>query len=101
MSNTTTINSAYPLSALLIHASKQEVTKEKIQAVFNTLGLEFSPKTASFFELSSDKYVSMISNLGSSSSAPVASAATTSKKEEAVPEAKEEESADEPLDFGF
>lgn len=102
MSTTTTINSAYPLSALLIHSSKQEVTKDKIQAIFKTLGLEFSPKIASFFELTSDKYVSMISNLGSSS-APVAGTATSSsKKEEEAPAAAEkEESSDANLDFDF
>lgn len=98
MSNTT-IKSAYPLSALLIHASKQEVTKEKMQAVFKSLGLEFSPKIASFFVLTADKYASMISNIGSSS-APVA-ASTSVKKEEVAAVEEKESSSDAQLDLDF
>lgn len=100
MSNT--INSLYPLSALLIHATQQEVTKEKMQAIFKTLGLEFSPKIASFFTLSADKLSSIISNVGGSASAPAATTATgatSAKAEEAAPAKEESSSDDAAFDF--
>jgi ribosomal protein L12E/L44/L45/RPP1/RPP2 len=99
MSKTTTINSAYSLSALLIHSTKQEVTKEKMQAIFSKLGLEFSPKLASLFTLTADKYSAMISNLGSSSAPVAVSAAATTKKVEEV--AEKEQSSDADLDMDF
>ena len=100
MSNT--ITSLYPLSALLIHATKQEVTKEKIQAIFKTLNMEFSPKIASFFALSADKYSSIISNIGGSSSAPVATttSAASAKPVEVAP-VEEESSSDDVAAFDF
>lgn len=98
MSNT--INQTYSLAALLIHATKQEVTKDKIQSIFKTLGVEFSPKIASFFELSADKFSSIITNIGSSSAAPSASAScTAAAKEEEAPKEEESSSQDLGLDF--
>lgn len=94
------INSTYPLSALLIHATKQEVTKEKMQAVFDVLGVEFSSKLASYFTLSAEKYATMISNIGSSS-APAAAAATSEKKEEAAAPEEKSESSDADLGLDF
>jgi large subunit ribosomal protein LP1 len=88
------INSSYPLVALLIHATKQEVTKEKMQAVFKTLGLDFSAKIASYFALPADKFSSIITNIGSSGSAPASNAAAAESKVEDVPEKEEEESSD-------
>lgn len=99
MSNT--INQTYSLAALLIHATKQEVTKDRINSVFKTLGLEFSPKIASLFELSADKFSNIISNIGSSSAAPSAGASSSNadaKEAEAAKEV-EEESDDAVLDF--
>lgn len=97
----TTINSTYPLAALLIHASKSEVTKEKMHAIFTELGLEFSPKLASFFMLTSDKYASMISNLGSSSTTATAVASTSAKKEAAPVVEEKEDSSDAELALDF
>jgi len=101
MSNT--INSSYPLAALLIHATNQEVTKEKIQAVFKTLGLEFSGKTASYFALSADKYASMISNIGGGAPcAQAGGAAASGASSASAPAPKEEEessSAEMAFDF--
>lgn len=95
-----TVEQAYPLAALLIHATKQEVTKEKMNAIFKTLGLEISPKLASFFELSPEKYSNILSNIGGSSSVPSgqSAAAPGAAKQEAA--AKEEESSQE-LDLDF
>lgn len=95
------LNQAYPLAALLIHATKQEVTKERIQAIFKTLELEYSPKVASFFELSADKLSSIISNIGGSA-APVAAPAADTKAAPAAKEAaKEESSSDADLAMDF
>ncbi|ELA42771.1 uncharacterized protein VICG_00086 [Vittaforma corneae ATCC 50505] len=97
-----TINSTYPLAALLIHATKQEVTKEKMQAVFKTLGLDFSPKMASYFMLSADKYSSIISNIGGGSPAPSSNASVgsaTTPAAETAPATEESSSDDVPLDF--
>ncbi|KAM0680739.1 hypothetical protein GINT2_001012 [Glugoides intestinalis] len=95
-----TINQAYPLAALLVHATKQEVTKERIQAIFKTLELEFSPKVASFFELSADKLSSIISNIGGS--AAPAAASNTNAATAAVKEVEpEEESSDAELAMDF
>lgn len=97
------ISSSYPLAALLIHATNQEVTKEKMQSVFETLGLEFSPKIASYFALSADKYASILSNVGGSAAAPVASgaAAPAGQGKEAAKAVVEESSSEGAIDFGF
>ncbi|XP_077301522.1 uncharacterized protein LOC143922171 [Arctopsyche grandis] len=101
MSNTNTIQSAYPLTALLIHSSKQEVTKEKMQAIFKTLDLEFSSKLASYFTLTADKYASMISSAGSSSAPVSKNASSSDKKEEDAAVEEKEPSSDAELDLDF
>lgn len=95
------INSSYPLAALLIHATNQEVTKEKMEAVFKTLGLEFSGKTASFFVLSADKYSSMISNIGGSAPAAPSSASANAEQSAAAPAQVEEEESSAEIGFDF
>lgn len=94
------INKSYPLTAMLINAAGEEVTEERMEAVFKALGLEdFSAKRASMFCLSSDKIKSLICNAGpSQSDAPVSSAPAAAPAEEKVQE-DSESSAD--LDFGF
>ncbi|KAI4292628.1 large subunit ribosomal protein LP1 [Pancytospora philotis] len=91
------LSKSYSLSALLIHASKQQVTADKIKAVFEALNLSYSPKIASMFELNSDRYDNMLTNTGAAAApAPAAGAAAAAAP---VEEAEPEEESDNVLDF--
>lgn len=80
------LNKSYSLAALMIHGAKQEVTVEKIKAVFAALNLEYSSKVASMFVLSSEKYDSMLTSTGAAAAAP----ATTGASQAAAPEPEDE-----------
>lgn len=96
MAGSDVVGKSYPLAALLIYAAKQEVTPEKIQAVFESVGLEYSPKIASMFALPAERYGAMLSSVGS---APAAAAATPAAQSSAAPAQKEESADSESGDF--
>lgn len=95
------VNRSYSLAALLVHATKQEVTKEKIAAVLSALNVETSLKVASMFELPSQKYTDMLSNTGSAAPATSAqpSAAGTAAQQVVEEEEKEESDSDNVIGF--
>lgn len=84
------LNRSYPLATLMIYAAKQEITVDKIKAVFDSLALDFSPKIASLFVLPSEKISSILSTAGSAPVAPTTQASEAPAAE--VPEEKEESS---------
>lgn len=95
-----TLNKTYPLAALMIHATNQDVTVERLQAVFKILNVEFSSKIASMFCLSAEKYQGMLqfsssdSNSASANTSSNAAPSAQAKQEEVV-----EESSSGCLDF--
>lgn len=95
------INKSYPLAALLINATNQEVTKERIEAIFSTLNLEFSSKIASMFCLSAQKYRDIMSSIGSSSSAAPNVCGSSTAAATAEEEAPEEESSSDDMVLDF
>ena len=95
------VNRSYSLAALLINGTKQDVTIEKMKSVFDILNIEFSPKIASMFAFSKDKYASIIASAGAAAPAAEApaSAASSAPTKAAAPAPKEEESEGMELDF--
>lgn len=99
--STENINRAYPYAALFIHGCGMSVTKEKVQAIFEKLGLEYVPKLADLFAKSSDELDKLIS---SASSATVSVAAAPVESKEAAggsAEKKEEKEEEEEGDLDF
>ncbi|KAL6122882.1 hypothetical protein NUSPORA_00143 [Nucleospora cyclopteri] len=92
------LSKSYALAAILVHASCQEVTADKIQKIFNVLELDFSSKLASKFALPTSKYIDLLSCPGIAV-APGAAGATNDAQAEAEEEVKQEESSDADLDF--
>ncbi|KAI5169614.1 hypothetical protein PAEPH01_0853 [Pancytospora epiphaga] len=94
------LSKSYSLAALLIHSTKQDVSADKIKSVFDALGLEYSSKVASMFELSADRYDAMITSVSSSASSVQAGASSQAAQvEDAKAEEPEEESDDDVLCF--
>jgi large subunit ribosomal protein LP1 len=94
-------NQIYALSALFIHANNQEITPEKMQAVFGALGLEYQRKLSEFFTLDA---IEMEKLLRSSTEAarPAAQRAEGAAKAEEKPAAKQAEPEEEvEIDFDF
>ncbi|TBU18833.1 hypothetical protein CWI42_050970 [Ordospora colligata] len=98
------ISELYPLVALFVHATNQEVTKEKIASVMRALGVESNPKICEYFEMDALKINELLmgggqgaapmSVGGGQAAASTAGAAVAAKKEE-VPE------EDAEIDFSF
>lgn len=94
------INDMYPLAALLIYATNQQVTKEKIDSVFKFFGLESHPKISEFFEMDALEIKTLLMSSTQEAAAPVEAKASADvpgdagKKEE--PEEEEVE-----IDFGM
>jgi len=93
------IEKSYPLAALLINATNQEVTPEKMSQVFKTLNIEFSSKKASMFCLSAEKYKELMSCTGSA--APAAAPSQSAAAAEPEPEEAKEESNSESIALDF
>lgn len=91
------VSKSYSLAALLIHGAEQEVTTDRIKAIFEVLGLEYSSKVASMFALDRSRYAAMLTSTGS----PAPSSAPAGKAAAAEPEVaeKESEESDNVLDF--
>ncbi|EJW05197.1 hypothetical protein EDEG_00729 [Edhazardia aedis USNM 41457] len=79
------ISEAYPLAALFIHACDQEVTQDKIQSVFKSLGIEYLPKIGSLFCMDTETIGSMLnvsaSPAGGASAAIAPQSAQESKED--------------------
>lgn len=93
------VDASYSLAALLIHASKQEVTPEKIQAVFSALNIECSSKVASMFSLSAETYTNLINNIGAAAAPAASTGSAAAPAAAAEPEEKSEESSDAVMGF--
>ncbi len=94
MSEAMTMTNTYAKFALHIHACKQEVTVERLRALFDAAGLEFSAKIASMFVLSKEKYDGLLVSVNSAPSrdaAPSGGNKEEEKKEEVVEEEESEE----------
>lgn len=97
-----TIDNTYPLAALLIHASNQEVTAESMEKVFKVLSKNnFSSKLASMFCLSAEKYKELMLFTGSSVQSATGGETSQAAAEENVEEKAVEESSSEAVSFGF
>lgn len=94
------INDMYPLATLLIHATNQQVTKEKIDCVFKFFGLASHPKICELFEMDALE----IKNLLMSSTQEAAAPMEGKGPSDAPGEAKKEEEPEEEeieIDFGM
>ena len=94
-----TTNKTYAYAALLLHATKQSVTKDKIAAIFAALGLTCCPKTASLFELPSDKYANMLTCTSAAPAGPVVAQSTSAPAADEPAKKKESDSESVPFDF--
>ncbi|CAD25826.1 hypothetical protein [Encephalitozoon cuniculi GB-M1] len=100
MTQESTMNDIYPLAALLIYATNQKVTKEKISSVFKFLGLESHPKICEFFEVDAVE----IKKLLMSSTQEAAAPAGPQEPAEASGDAGKKEEVEEEeieIDFGM
>lgn len=91
------VSKSYSLAALLIHGAKQDVTADRIKAVFEALGLEYSSKVASMFALDRARYVAMLTSTGAP--APSAPAGGAAAAEPEVSDDVAEDSSGDVLDF--
>ncbi|WEL39678.1 hypothetical protein PFJ87_10g01260 [Encephalitozoon hellem] len=94
------INDMYPLATLLIYATNQQVTREKIDAVFKFFGLESHPKICEFFEMDALEIKNLLMSSTQESAAPMEGKGTSSAPEEAKKE-EEPEEEDIEIDFGM
>lgn len=96
------INEMYPLAALFIHATNQEITKERMVAVLSALGVESQTKICEFFEMDAIKMKDLLASSAQGGPAPsvqatqAAPAATDGKGAEAVADDEAPE-----IDFDF
>ncbi|KAG0442744.1 hypothetical protein DMUE_0042 [Dictyocoela muelleri] len=95
------ISKVYPYAALFIHGCGMMVTKEKVKAIFEKLGLEFVPKLADLFSKSSEEFDQLISNASNASvsvsAVPVEAKEDVAGDKKKVEKEEEEEEGD--LDF--
>lgn len=95
------INEIYPLAALFIHATNQEITKERIASVLRALGMESHPKICEFFEMDALKVKDLLMSSTQGAPAPAggAQAAPDASKDAEKKEEPEEEEIE--IDFGM
>ncbi|OAG29262.1 large subunit ribosomal protein LP1 [Nematocida displodere] len=80
------------LSTLLLHSTKQEVTKQNIMKVANYLDISVDSYLLELFsQLSSEKLDSLIANPSAGTAAVSQAAAPEAEKKEAAPEEDDEE----------
>ncbi|KAH9411429.1 hypothetical protein HK407_05g09470 [Ordospora pajunii] len=98
------ISELYPLAALFVHATNQEVTKERIASVMKALGVESNPKICEYFEMDALKIKELLMGGGSgAASMNVAGGQTAGSTAGAAEAAKKEEAPEEDaeIDFSF
>jgi ribosomal protein L12E/L44/L45/RPP1/RPP2 len=95
------INEVYALAALFIHANNQQVTPDKMQAVFEALGLEYQRKIFSLYMLDPIEIEKLLKS-STEGATPAAQKAEGAAKAEDKPEAKPAEPEEEvEIDFDF
>lgn len=95
------MNEMYPLAALLIHASNQEITKERIVSLLEFLGVEYQMKICEFFEMDALKMKDLLMSSGQGAGPAPAAQASASGSTEVKEEKQEVPEEEMEIDFGF